>query len=157
MLEILIAVSSASKSVAASCSNSPFRLPVQPIVATVRTSWSDSSPASGLGSDSSSRRRTGSQKISGELKRGDRLLTLHGGGIVKELIEGIPGGQIVQKVLYRHPRSAKDWSAAEDLRVDLYNGIRRCHGQHRTADLAAAGKVRPVGPAVGRTRPSSAL
>lgn len=117
---------------AASCSNSPFRLPAQPIAATVRTSCSGSSRASGRGNDSSSRRRTGSQKISGEFERGDCLLTLHGGEVVEELIERIPGGQVVKKVLHRHPRSTEDRRAPEDLRVDLYNGTQRRHVNHRT-------------------------
>lgn len=79
--------------------------------------------------------RTGSQKISGEFKRGDCLLTLYCGEIIEKLVKRIPGGQVVQEILYRHPCSAKDWSAAKNLRVDLYDGIHRCHDDHRTPDL----------------------
>ena len=64
VLQILIGRQQRVEVGAASCS-SPFRLPAHPISPTVRTSWSDSKRASGRGSDSSSRRRTGSQEISG--------------------------------------------------------------------------------------------
>ena len=79
--------------------------------------------------------RTGSQKISGEFKRSDCLLTLYCGEVVEELIKGIPGGQIVQEVLHGHPRSAEDRGTTKDLRIDLYHGIHRRHDRHRTPDL----------------------
>src|SRR5439155_11770376 len=99
----------------------PFRLPAQPIAATVRISCSGSSRASGRGNDSSSWMRTGSQEISGELERRDCLLTLYGGEVVEEPIERVSSGQVIEEVLHWHPSSAKDRRAAENLGVDLHD------------------------------------
>ena len=111
-----------------------FLMPVQPIAATVRTSCSGRSRASGRGKDSSSRMRTGSQQVSGEFERSDGLLTLHGGKVVQELIQTIPGGEVVEEVLHGHPGSAEDGRASEDLGVGLHNRIQRRHVAHRTPE-----------------------
>jgi hypothetical protein len=108
------------------------RLPPQPIAATVRTSCSGSSRASGRGNDSSSRMRTGSQQIFGEFKRRDCLVTLHSRKVVEELIQRISGGQVVEEILYRHARSSEDRCAPEDLGIDLDHGVRCAHVGYHT-------------------------
>ena len=67
--------------------------------------------------------RTGSQEISGELKRRDCLLTLHGGKVVEELIDRVSSDQVIEEVLHWHPSSAEDRRAPENLGVDLHDGL----------------------------------
>jgi hypothetical protein len=54
-----------------------------------------SSRASGRGNDSSGSMRTGGQEISGEFESNDRLFPSHGGEVLEELIQGVPGGEVV--------------------------------------------------------------
>ena len=128
------AVRKASKSPAAGCSSSPFRLPVQPIAATVRTSCSGSSRASGRGRDSSRRMRTGSQEVSGEFESRDCLFTLHGRKVVEKLIQSVPGGQVVEEVLHGHPGAAEDGRAPENLRIAVNDRLQRRHVPHTTPE-----------------------
>jgi len=54
----------------------------------------------GRGKDSSRRTRTGGQQFfGGELEYGHGLLSLHGWKMVEELVERIPCGKVVDKVL----------------------------------------------------------
>jgi len=48
-------------------------------------------PSKRPGKDSSSRMRTSSQEVSGEFESSDCLFTFHGGKIVEELIQRVPG------------------------------------------------------------------
>src|SRR5574341_1197048 len=120
----LSAVMRTSKCSPASRSSSPFSMPLQPTAATVRTSWPASNAARGRGKDSSRRTRTGWQQLlGGELKYGRCLLSPHRWEVVEELVQRISRRKVVDKVLHRDPRPAKDWSASEDVRVAVNHGV----------------------------------
>jgi hypothetical protein len=63
--------------------------------------------------------RAGSQEIFGEVKRCDCPVALHSRKVVEELIQRIPGSQVVEEILYWHAGASEDWRASEDLGVDL--------------------------------------
>lgn len=52
--------------------------------------------------------RTGGQKILGQFKRRDRLLTLYGRKVGEKLIQRVSCGQVVKEVLHRHARTPKE-------------------------------------------------
>jgi hypothetical protein len=76
--------------------------------------------------------RTGSQEVSGEFKRRDHLVPLHGREIVEELIQRISGGQVVEEILYRHAGSPEDWRTPEDLGIDLHDRVQCPHVAYHT-------------------------
>ena len=66
---------------------------------------------------------TGGQQISRELEDGYRLFTLHAGKGVEKLVERVPGSQVVEEVLQRHPGSTKDGRASQDLRIAVHDRL----------------------------------
>src|SRR5438445_7847742 len=96
------------------------------MAATVRTSCPGSSSAIGRGNDSSSRTRTGRQEVlGGDFERGDCLFAPHGGKVGKKLIQRVSRGQVIDKILHRHPRRTEDWRAAHDRWVGVNDGSQR--------------------------------
>lgn len=57
----------------------------------------------------------------GEIEKKLRLFTGHGRGAFKEVIEGFPVLQMIEKHLHRHPRPGKTGGAAHAFRVDPHN------------------------------------
>ena len=52
--------------------------------------------------------RTGSEQIFGEIKRRNCLVALHSRKVVEELIQRIPGGQVVERLLAPGEGSRQD-------------------------------------------------
>src|SRR6267142_3143798 len=112
------AVSTTSNFAAALWRRTPFLRPVQPICATLLTSWPTSSSLRGRGRDSSRRTRTSGQQVLRDFQRGNGLLSGHGREVIEELFQAIAGGKVVQQVLdwdasaHKHRRSPEDLGVA---------------------------------------------
>src|SRR2546425_2698248 len=102
-------------------SNAPFSRLDQPSCCTVRTSWPTSSSASSRGRHSSRRMRTGFQSLSSHLEGGDRLLSGYRGEGVQEVVERVPGFQVVNEVLERYAGPHEHRGAAKNLRITVNN------------------------------------
>src|SRR5712692_1254899 len=102
-------------------SSAPFSRLDQPSCCTVRTSCPASSSASSRGRHSSSRMRTGFQSLSSYLEGGNRLLPGHRGEGLQEVIDRVPGFQIVNKVLERNAGPHEHRGTAEYLWVAVDN------------------------------------
>lgn len=85
--------------------------------------------------------RAGSQEISGEVKRRDCLVALHSRKVVEELIQRIPGGQVVEEILYWHAGASEDRRASEDLGVDLHHGVQCARVGNHTLQVRAAPRL----------------
>jgi hypothetical protein len=94
---------------------------VQPICVTVRTSCPVSRPANGLGKDSSSRSRTGGQKVLGDLQGGHRLLVRYGREVVEESLQAIASGEVVQEVFHRDARPDEHWGSSKNIGIAAHH------------------------------------
>jgi len=74
-------------------------------------------PRDGRGNDSSSRRRTGSQQVLGNVQGSDRLFPGNRGKVVQERLEAITSGQVVEQVLDGDARANEDRRSTQNLRV----------------------------------------
>ncbi len=117
------AVSNTSNCSAASWRRGPFRVPINPICLTVRTSCSGISRASCRGSDSSSRMRTGDQNIPSELKCCDGLLPCDGREVIEEIVQTVASREVVDQVLQRHACANKHGGTAQNLWIAMDNGF----------------------------------
>src|SRR5947209_321549 len=99
------AVRNASNSLTAKASSSPLRLLAQPISGAVFTSWPTSSRFKRLGRHSSSRTRTGEERLLGLLQGRYGLLAGHGREILEEFGQWLAPFQVVQQRRERHARA----------------------------------------------------
>jgi len=71
------------------------------------------------------RQKGGARKI----ERGDRLLALHSRELAKEFVEGLATFEVVEEGLDRNACANKDWRAAEDLGVAVYDLAELSHAK----------------------------
>src|SRR5712691_589055 len=122
-------------SAAARRRSSPFWTPAQPAWTTVWTSWPGSSAARGRGTDSSRRTRTRQQGFAGPLESGNSLRAGHGGKGVEELVETVPGGQIVNEALGGDPGADEHRCPAQDIGIAMNHVGKSGHRGSLSASL----------------------
>src|SRR2546429_9617469 len=112
-------VTNTSNSACARRISPPFSRPAQPRPLTVRTSWPGSSSARSCGRDSSSRTRTGHQRVSRQFYCCDGLFTLDRGELVQELVQSLTAPEVVKQRLDGYTGADEDGRSAQDLWIAM--------------------------------------
>src|ERR1700736_2312086 len=121
------AVTKMSKRLTARASSSPLRLLAQLISGAVFTSWPTSSRFKRLGRHSSSRTRTGEERLLGLLQGRDGLLPGHGRKILEKLRQRFARFEVVQQRRERHTRADEHGGAAHDFRIAVNDRLALLH------------------------------
>src|SRR5437867_1327355 len=120
-------VRNTSKSAAAKASSSPFFLLAHPISGAVLTLCPTSSRFKRLGRHSSSRTRTGEERLLGLLQGRDGLLPGHGREILEKLRQRLARFEVVQQRCEGHTRAHKYRRAAHDIRMAMNHRLALLH------------------------------
>src|SRR4030095_3699383 len=108
-----------SNSAEARASSWPLFLLSHPISGAVLTSWPTRSRFRRLGRHSSSRTRTGEERLLGLLQGRDGVFASAGGEILEDLRQGLARFEVVQQGLERHPSANEHRCATHDLRMAM--------------------------------------